>query len=204
MTTAITPNASTGNPTQSAMTKVQLTTQQYGNKTFEFVQAAPLITAPEERVRLPFGIELEGRFTELPLFAGGTHDRSFLQVSLAVSPEFAARVLELEGAIRNATAFQGEWSPSIATKGDSQLLKARLDVTSGRPTHFRTGQSLSHGWPALKEALDTYGNLRGASAKIALSADKVWKVNGKIGVTWLLKQIDFEPRVSCAVDHFAV
>ena len=109
----------------------------------------------------------------------------------------------MEGAIRNATAFQGEWSPSIATKGDSQLLKARLDVTSARPTHFRAGQALAHGWSALKETLETHGNLRGASAKIALSADKVWKVNGKLGVTWKLAQVDFEPSVSCAVDHFA-
>ena len=185
------------------MTKVQLTTQQYGNKTFEFIQAALIITAPDERVRLPFGVEIEGRFTELPKFAGGTHDRSYLQVSLAVSPEFAARVLELESAVRSATAFQGEWSNSLGVKGDSQIIKARLDVNSGRPTHFRTGQALAHGWPALKEALDTHGNLRGASAKIALSADKVWKVNGKIGVTWKLQQVDFEPSVFQTVDHFA-
>ena len=155
-------------------------------------------------MRLPFGIELEGRFTELPTFAGGTHDRSFLQVSIAVAPELAKRVLELEGAIRNATAFQGEWSHSIATKGDSQILKARLEVTFGRPTNFRTGYSLGHGWPALKETLDTYGNLRGASAKVALSAEKVWKVNSKMGITWKLQQIEFGPCQSCAVDHFAI
>ena len=42
MTTANTSNASGKPAAQSDMTKVQLTTQQYGNKTFEFVQA-PLV-----------------------------------------------------------------------------------------------------------------------------------------------------------------
>jgi len=183
--------------------KVQLVTQQYVNKIFEFVQAQPIITASEERVRLPFGIELAGRYTELPVFAGGTHDRSFLQVSMAVPAEFAEPVDRLEGATRNTTAFQCEWSSSIVDKGDCKILKARLDVTSGRPTNFRTGQALAHRWPALKGTLDTYGNLRGASARVASSAEKVWKVNNKIGITWKLQQIDFEPCESCTVDHFA-
>ena len=61
--------------TGSQPVKVQLVTQQYGNKTFEFVQAPLVITASEERVRLPFGIELEGRYTELPVFAGGSFCR---------------------------------------------------------------------------------------------------------------------------------
>ena len=154
-------------------------------------------------MRLLFGIELEGRYTELPVFAGGTHVGSFLTVSMAVAPEFAERVNRLEEAIRNTTAFQGEWSSSMVDKEDHKILKARLDVTSGRPTNFRTGQALGHGWLALKEMLDTFGNLRGASAKVALSAEKVWKVNNKIGITWKLQQIDFESREPCAVDHFA-
>jgi len=83
-------------------------------------------------------------------------------------------------------------------------MKVRLDVTSLTPTNFRVGNApLARGWPALKEMLDTHGGLRGASTKVAIRPQKVWEVQGKVGITWKLIQIDFEPRESSVHDYFA-
>ena len=56
--------------------EIELITQKYGNKTFEFINCLPFVSDANERAQLLYGIELEGRFTELPLFAGGTHERT--------------------------------------------------------------------------------------------------------------------------------
>ena len=183
-------------------TEISLTSQKYGNKTFEFVTSPPLVAAGG--VTLAYGIELEGRFTELPVFAGGTHDRSFVQINLAIDSEFADHISELETSVRNKTAFRGDWASSVVDKGGVFMLKVRLDVTSAIPTNFRVGDaSLACGWPALKEMLDTHGSLRGAAAKVVLRPQKVWEVQGKVGITWKLLQIDFEPRETSVHDYFA-
>ena len=191
--------------------EISLTPQKYGNKTFEFVSTPPLVA--DSGVTVAYGIELEGRFTELPLFAGGTHDRSFVQLNLEIDSDFAHRVSELEAIVRSQTAFRGDWTSSVADKGGissgsaaerSSVLKVRLDVTSATPTNFRVGNvPLARGWPALKEMLDTHGGLRGASTKVAIRPQKVWEVQGKVGITWKLIQIDFEPREPSVHDYFA-
>ena len=182
--------------------EICLIAQKYGNKTFEIVIAPPLVA--DSGVTVAYGIELEGRFTELPVFAGGTHDRSFVQLNLAIDSDFAARVSELEASVRSKSAFRGDWTSSVADKGDIPMLKVRLDVTSATPTNFRVGSApLAHGWPALKEMLDAHGNLRGADVKVVLRPQKVWEVQGKVGITWKLLQIDFEPRESSVHDYFA-
>ena len=194
-----------------SQSEISLTPQKYGNKTFEFVSAPPLVA--DSGVTLAYGIELEGRFTELPVFAGGTHDRSFVQLNLAIDSEFADRVSELETSVRSKSAFRGDWTSSVANKSgissgsaaeQSYVLKVRLDVTSATPTNFRVGSApLARGWPALREMLDAHGNLRGADVKVVLRPQKVWEVQGKVGITWKLLQIDFEPRESSVHDYFA-
>ena len=147
--------------------EISLTAQKYGNKTFEFVTSPPLIA--DSGITLAYGIELEGRFTELPAFAGGTSDRSYVQLNLSIDSSFADRVSELEANVRNKTAFRGEWTNAVADKNGTHVLKVRLDVTSASPTNFRVGgANLCHGWPALKEMLDKHGNLRGAVVKVVL------------------------------------
>ena len=182
--------------------EISLTAQKYGNKTFEFVTSPPLVA--DGGVTVAYGVELEGRFTELPVFAGGTHDRSFVQLNLAIDREFAERICELETDVRNKTAFRGDWLSSVVDKSGIPLIKVRLDVTSATPTNFRVGDaSLARGWPALKEMLDTHGSLRGAAAKVVLRPQKVWEVQGKVGITWKLLQIDLEPCEITVHDYFA-
>ena len=172
-------------------TEVSLNTQKYGNKTFEFITSNPLIAS--SGVTLAYGIEMEGRFTELPTFAGGTTDRSYVQLSLAIDGAFADRVSELETNVRNQSGFFGVWNSSVVDKGGVSMIKVRLDVTSANPTSFRVGgANLCHGWPPLKEMLDKHGSLCGAAAKVVLRPQKVWEVQGKVGITWKLLQIDFE------------
>ena len=186
-----------------SQSEISLTPQKYGNKTFEFVSAPPLVA--DSGVTLAYGIELEGRFTELPVFAGGTHDRSFVQLNLAIDSDFAARVSELEASVRSKSAFRGDWTSSVADKGGIPMLKVRLDVTSATPTNFRVGSApLARGWPALREMLDAHGNLRGADVKVVLRPQKVWEVQGKVGITWKLLQADFVPRESSVHDYFAM
>jgi len=60
---------------------------------------------------------MEGRFTDLPLFAGGTTDRSYVQLNLAIDSTFADRVFELETTVRNQSAFRGDWNSSVVDKG---------------------------------------------------------------------------------------
>ena len=185
-----------------SQSEVALNTQKYCNKTFEFVSAPPLIASGG--ITLAYGIELEGRFTELPVFAGGTNDRSYVQLNLAIDSEFAERVSGLETTVRNKTAFRGDWTSSVTDKGGIPTIKVRLDVTSAGPTSFRVGNTpLARGWPALKEMLDKHGNLRGAAAKVVLRPQKVWEVQGKVGITWKLLQIDLEPCEITVHDYFA-
>ena len=191
--------------------EICLIAQKYGNKTFEIVIAPPLVA--DSGVTVAYGIELEGRFTELPVFAGGTHDRSFVQLNLGIDSDFAQRVSDLEDIVRSQTAFCGDWAGSVADKGGissgsaaerSSMMKVRLDVTSASPTSFRVGNApLTHGWPALKEMLDTHGGMRGASTKVVIRLQKVWEVQGKVGITWKLVQIVFEPRPVVVQDYFA-
>ena len=127
-----------------------------------------------------------------------------MQLNLTIDSNFADRVSELETSVRNKTAFRGDWLSSVVDKSGIPLIKVRLDVTSATPTNFRVGDaSLARGWPALKEMLDTHGSLRGAAAKVVLRPQKVWEVQGKVGITWKLLQIDFEPRETSVHDYFA-
>ena len=188
--------------------EIELITQKYGNKTFEFINCLPFVSDANERAQLLYGIELEGRFAELPVFAGGTHDRTYVQLILGVSDRLATRVSVCEARVRQKTALQGDWSSCVLDKGGQKAIKVRLDVTSAKPTNFRVSSEtlhtdLSQGWPALKELMDTHGNLRGADAKVVLAPQKVWKVQNNVGITWKLLQIDFEPRKSEVRDFFA-
>ena len=159
-------------------TEVSLNTQKYGNKTFEFITSPPLIA--DSGVTLAYGIELEGRFTELPAFAGGTTDRSYVQLSLAIDGEFADRVSELEAVVRNQSAFRGDWLSSVVDKSGIPMIKVRFDVTSAASTSFRVGgANLCHGWPPLKDMLDKHGSLRGAAAKVVLRRRKCGKFKVK-------------------------
>ena len=185
-----------------SQSEITLNTQKYGNKTFEFVASPPLIA--DSGVTLAYGIELEGRFTEMPVFAGGTADRSYVQLNLAIDSNVAGCVSELEARVRSKTAFRGDWNSSVVDKGGVSMIKVRLDVTSANPTSFRVGgANLCHGWPPLKEMLDKHGSLRGAAAKVVLRPQKVWEVQGKVGITWKLLQIDFEPCPIVVHDYFA-
>ena len=56
--------------------EISPTAQKYGNKTFEFV-SAPSIVANSE-MSVAYRIELQGRFTELLVFAGGTSERGVI------------------------------------------------------------------------------------------------------------------------------
>ena len=182
--------------------EISRTAQKYGNKTFEFVTSPPLIA--NSGISVAYGIELQGKFTELPLFAGGTNDRSYVQLNLAIGSDFADQVSELEASVRSKTAFRGEWTNAVSVKGDTHMLKVRLDVTSASPTNFRVGKApLACGWPALKEMLDTHGSLRGAAVKVVLRPQKVWEVQGNVGITWKLVQADFQPHEAVVHDYFA-
>ena len=185
-----------------SQSEITLNTQKYGNTTFEFVTSSPLIA--DSGVTLAYGIELEGRFTELPKFAGGTSDRSYVQLNLAIDSDVAGCVSELEARVRSKTAFRGDWNSSVVDKGGVSMIKVRLDVTSASPSSFRVGEAnLCHGWPPLKEMLDKHGSLRGANVKVVLRPQKVWEVQGKVGITWKLLQIDFEPCPVILRDYFA-
>ena len=182
--------------------EISLKVQKYGNKTFEFVTSSPIVA--NSGISVAYGIELEGRFTELPIFAGGTNDRSYVQLNLAIDSEFADQVSALETSVRKKTAFQGQWTNAVSVKGDTHMLKVRLDVTSASPTNFRVGNApLTCGWLALKEMLDTHGSLRGAAVKVVLRPQKVWEVQAKVGITWKLIQADFQPHEAVVHDYFA-
>ena len=185
-----------------SQSEVTLNIQKYGCKTFEFITSPPLIANSE--ITLAFGIELGGRFTELPVFARGTSDRSYVQLNVAIGSEFAGRVSELEAHVRNKTTFRGDWFSSVVDKRGVPMIKVRLDVTSASPTSFRVGgANLCHGWPAFNEMLNKHGSLRGAVAEVVLRPQKVWEVQGKVGITWKLIQIDFQPCPVAVHDYFA-
>ena len=117
-----------------------------------------------------------------------------VQLNLAIDSDFADRLSALEAVARNKTAFRGDWLSSVVDKNGIPTIKVRLDVTSASPTSFRVGNApLARGWPALKEMLEKHGNVRGAAVKVVLRPQKVWEVQGKVGITWKLIQIDFEP-----------
>ena len=163
-----------------------------------------IATDKEERAQVLYGIELEGRFTELPTFAGGTADRSFIQLTLGVSDQLAVRVGVFEAKVKKKTALKGEWSSCVQDKAGKKAIKVRLDVTSAHPTNFRVNNGkLSSGWPALKQMLDEHGKMRDATARIVVAPQKVWKVQNNVGITWKLLQIDLEPCETTAHDFFA-
>ena len=183
---------------------IELIIQNYANKTFEFINVQPIATDKDERAQVLYGIELEGRFTELPLFAGGTAERSFIQLTLGVSDQLAVRIGVFEAKVKKKTALKGDWSSCVHDKGGQKAIKVRLDVTSAHPTNFRVnGGELSSGWPALKQMLDEHGRMRDAQARVVLAPQKVWKVQNNVGITWKLLQIDLEPCETTAHDFFA-
>ena len=100
------------------MNQFELVTQTYGNKTFEFVRGcAPIINLNEngETARLPFGVEVESKFTDLPVFAGGSAERSFIQLSIEIPESMAARIETVESEIHSKTAqrTQKVWGKEV-------------------------------------------------------------------------------------------
>ena len=99
---------------------------------------------------------------------------------LSVSDRLATRVIVCEARVRQKSALKGDWSSCVLDKGSQKAIKVGLNVTSAKPTNFRVSSAphtdLCQGWPALKERMDTHGNLRGADAKVVLAPQKVWKV----------------------------
>ena len=120
--------------------------------------------------------------------------------------ELAESIREAEASFQLESSFCGEWSSAITEKNGRKLLKARLTV-EGSPdnvSHFRNGVSgaLMHGWPALQGILEQ--NLRNATGRVAVVPQKIWKVQGAIGCTWRILQLDVEATANKEVkDLFA-
>ena len=102
------------------------------------------------------------------------------------------------------TSLSGEWAPAVIEKNGRFLFKARLIVSaSPNLSFFRHGVEgpLCSGWPALEDLLSH--DLRGAMGRVALMPSKLWKVQGQVGCTWRILQLDVDPRTQEVKDHFA-
>ena len=162
-----------------AMSNFALEQRTWQGKVFEFFKDPPTImSARDEAICLPYGIEVEGRFTARPHFAGGggTDTRNFLTVQIAVGSETAAAIRRAEAAFAGMTSLSGEWASSVIEKNGRCLLKTRLIVTaSPYLSHFRYGVEgpLCSGWPALEDLLSR--ELRGARGRVAVMPSKLWE-----------------------------
>ncbi len=189
----------------AAMSDFALEQRVYQGKTFEFFRDPPtILSARDEAICLPFGIEIEGRYTPRPHFAGGTDQRNHLTVQIAVGAETAAAIRRAEEAFAAKTSLNGEWAPAVVEKNGRSLLKARLIVSGPNLSHFRHGVEgpLRSGWAALEGLLSH--DLRGAMGRVAVMPQKIWKMQGQVGCTWRILQLDVDPRTQEEVkDHFA-
>ena len=189
----------------AAMSNFALEQRVYQGKTFEFFKDPPtILSARDEAICLPYGIEVEGRFTARPHFAGGTDTRNHLSVQIAVGSETAAVIRRAEEAFAAMTSLSGEWAPSVVEKNGRCLFKARLIVSaSPNLSRFRYGVEgpLCSGWPALEDFL--LHDLRPAMGKIALMPTNLWKVQGQVECTWRILQLDVEPCTHEVKDLFA-
>ena len=187
------------------MSNFTLEQRVYQGKTFEFFKDPPtILSARDEAISLPFGIEVEGRFCTRPHFAGGIDTRNFLSVQIAVGSATAAAIRSAEAAFAGLTCLGGEWASSVIEKNGRCLFKCRLIVSaSPNLSHFRYGVegSLRSGWPALEELLSH--ELRGAMGRVAVMPSKLWKVQGQVGCTWRILQLDVEPCTHEVKDLFA-
>ena len=188
-----------------AMSDFTLEARSYHGKTFEFFSGAPtFLSHREEAICLPYGIEVESRFVPRPSFAGGTDSRNYINVQIALGSKTAAAIRSAEEAFAAKTSFSGEWASSVVEKNGRTLFKCRLVVSdSPNLSRFRCGAEgpLCHGWPALEELLSH--ELRGALGKVAVMPAKIWKVQGQVGCTWRVLQLDVEPRAEEIKDYFA-
>ena len=187
------------------MSNFTLEQRVYQGKTFEFFKDPPtILSRPGEAICLPFGIEVEGRFTARPHFAGGTDTRNHLSVQIAVGSETAAAIRGAEEAFAAKTALSGDWASAVTEKNGRYLFKTRLIVSaSPNLSRFRCGAEgpLCSGWPALEELLSQ--DLRGALGRVAVMPVKIWKMQGSVGCTWRILQLDVEPRTQEVKDYFA-
>ena len=197
MTTAIPPQstkAETTTDSANAMSDFSIDTRSYHGKTFEFFRDPPTICSHrDEAICLPYGIEVESRFAPRPSFAGGADPRNYVNVQIALGKETAAAIRSAEETFAAKTSFSGEWASSVVEKNGRHLFKCRI-VVSASPylTRFRYGTEgeLRSGWPALEELL--LHELRGANGRVAITPAKIWKVQGTVGCTWRVLQLDVE------------
>ena len=177
------------------MSNFTLEQRVYQGKTFEFFKDPPtILSARDEAIGLPFGIEVEGRFTARPHFAGGIDTRNYLTVQIAIGSEMATAIRRAEATFAGLMSLSGEWTSAVVEKSGRCLFKARLIVSATQNlSHFRFGVEgpLCHGWPALEELLSH--DLRGACGRVAVMPQKLWKVQGQVGCTWHILQLDVEP-----------
>ena len=98
--------------TNTAMSNFALEQRVYHGKTFEFFKDPPtILSARDEAICLPFGIEVEGRFTARPVFAGGTDTRNHLAVQIAVGSETAAAMRRAAAGAREERVRQRAHAP---------------------------------------------------------------------------------------------
>ena len=181
-----------------------LEARSYQNKTFEFFKTCATITSKAEPIYLPYGIEIENRFSGRPVFAGGDQDRNFLNVQVSVGDEMANEICTAEAAFAQKTSFKGEWAPSVIEKNGRKMFKCRLQVIGANNlSYFRHNieGELRSGWAALDGMLAF--DIRGARGRLAVQPSKIWKVQGNVGVTWRVLQLDVELNSREVKDHFA-
>ena len=197
--------AQTESQQHTAMSDFTLEARSYHGKTFEFFRGPPtFLSNRDEAICLPYGIEVESHFAPRPSFAGGADPRNYINVQIAIGSKTAAAIRSAEEAFAAKTSFSGEWASSVVEKNGRTLFKCRLVVSdSPNLSRFRCGAEgpLCHGWPALEELLSH--ELRGALGKVAVMPAKIWKVQGQVGCTWRVLQLDVEPRAEEIKDYFA-
>ena len=188
----------------TVMRDFTLEARSYHNKSFEFFKNCATITSKGEPIFLPYGIEVENRFTGRPVFAGGTEDRNYVNIQVSLGDEMADAIRNAEAAFDQKTTFKGEWAPSVIDKNGRRMFKCRLQVCGANNlSYFRHNieGELRSGWAALEGMLGF--DLRGARGRLAVQPSKIWKVQGNVGVTWRVLQLDVEPSTQEVKDHFA-
>ena len=158
----------------------------------------------DEAICLPYGAEVESRFTPRPAFAGGADPRNYIIVQIALGSKTAAAIRSAEETFAAKTSFSGEWTSAVVEKNGRLFMKCRL-VVSASPnlSHFRRGVEgpLCSGWPALEELLSH--DLRGACGRVALMPSKIWRMQGQVGCTWRVLQLDVQPILKEVKDYFS-
>jgi hypothetical protein len=169
---------------------------------FESIQGCPILLAYSGST--PFGVEVDSRFSPLPVFAGGNDPRKHLVVQIEISEEEAAGLRRLDDACHAASTATGTWTPLVTLREGRQFIKTRLLVEHERPSAVRVGgEDLAPGWGQLGPALQLHRELRGAKVKAALRPMYVWSVSGKRGLTLGIEQLVAEPAApNTTLDYF--